>query len=55
VLLGWLTVEIAIVGYSNDPPLQPIYLALGLAIMVLGGRWLAASRHAPFLWHAAAG
>jgi hypothetical protein len=54
VLLGWLTVEIAILGYSNDPPLQPIYLVLGVAITVLGGSWLAAARHAPFLAHAIA-
>ena len=31
-LLIWLIVEIAIVGYSSNPPLQPIYLMLGVAI-----------------------
>jgi hypothetical protein len=39
-LLIWLTVEIAIIGYTNDPPLQPIYLVLGLAIVGAGLRWL---------------
>jgi hypothetical protein len=41
-LLTWLAVEIAIVGYSNDPPLQPFYLLLGVTITVLGHSWLAA-------------
>jgi hypothetical protein len=40
-LLIWLAVEIAIVGYTNDPPLQPFYLLLGGAITVLGLAWLA--------------
>jgi hypothetical protein len=39
-LLGWLGVEIAIVGYSNDPPLQPIYLLIGILISVVGLRWV---------------
>jgi hypothetical protein len=55
VLLGWLTVEIAIVGYSNDPPLQPVYLVLGIAITVLGRSWLAAVGHSALVWHATAG
>lgn len=38
-LLIWLLVEIAIVGFSIDPPLQPLYLALALAILVTGLRW----------------
>ena len=33
-LLIWVAVEIAIIGYSNQPPLQAIYLVLALAILV---------------------
>ena len=40
-LLIWVTVEIAIIGYSNEPPLQAIYLLLGAAITVIALRWLA--------------
>jgi hypothetical protein len=40
-LLGWLAVEIAIVGYSNNPPLQPFYLLLGIIISMVGLSWLA--------------
>lgn len=40
-LLIWLTVEIVIVGYTTDPPLQPFYLVLGAAITVVGLAWLA--------------
>jgi len=39
-LLVWLAVEIAIVGYSNDPPLQPFYLGLGGVILLVGAGWL---------------
>jgi hypothetical protein len=39
-LLIWLVVEIAIVGYSNDPPLQALYLGLGVAITVVGVGWM---------------
>lgn len=39
-LLIWLIVEIAIVGYSSNPPLQPIYLMLGVAIVAAALRWL---------------
>jgi len=39
-LLIWLAVEIAIVGYSNEPPIQPFYLLLGTAITVIGAGWL---------------
>jgi hypothetical protein len=35
-LLVWLVVEIAIVGYSNNPPLQPLYLGLGVVITLVG-------------------
>jgi hypothetical protein len=40
-LLAWLTVEIVIIGYTNDPPLQSFYLLLGAAITVVGLGWLA--------------
>ena len=40
-LLIWIAVEIAIIGYSNEPPLQAIYLALGVAITVVALGWLA--------------
>jgi hypothetical protein len=39
-LIIWLAIEIAIVGYSNNPPLQAFYLALGVAIVLVGLRWL---------------
>lgn len=40
-LLIWLAVEIGIIGYTNDPPLQPFYLVLGATITLVGLRWLA--------------
>jgi hypothetical protein len=40
-LLIWIAVEIAIIGYSNEPPLQAIYLAVGVAITVVALGWLA--------------
>jgi hypothetical protein len=40
-LLVWLAVEIAIIGYSDNPPLQPFYLLLGFAITGVGLTWLA--------------
>jgi hypothetical protein len=43
-LLIWLAIEIAVVGYSNEPPLQPFYLLLGVAITVVGLGWRAALR-----------
>jgi hypothetical protein len=39
-LLIWLVAEIAIVGYSNHPPLQPLYLGLGVAITLVGIGWV---------------
>jgi hypothetical protein len=39
-LLIWLVVEIAIVGYTNHPPLQAIYLGLGAAITLVGVAWM---------------
>jgi len=43
-LLIWMVVEIAVVGYSNDPPLQPFYLLLGAAITGVGLGWLTTLR-----------
>ena len=40
-LLIWVAVEIAIIGYSNEPPLQAIYLVMGVAITVVALGWLA--------------
>jgi hypothetical protein len=40
-LLIWVAVEIAIIGYSNEPPLQAIYLVLGSAITLVATAWLA--------------
>jgi hypothetical protein len=42
-LLTWVAVEIAIIGYSNEPPLQAIYLVVGVAITVVALGWLAES------------
>jgi hypothetical protein len=39
-LLIWMAVEIAIIGYANNPPLQPIYIGLGVAIGLVGIAWL---------------
>jgi hypothetical protein len=39
-LLIWVAVQIAIIGYSNEPPLQAIYLVLGVAITVVALGWL---------------
>ena len=38
-LLIWMAVEIAIVGYSNNPPLQPFYVLLGAVIAGVGLCW----------------
>ncbi len=40
-LLIWVAVEIAIIGYSNEPPLQAIYGIFRAAIVVVALRWLA--------------
>ncbi len=53
-LLIWVAVEIAIIGYSNEPPLQAVYLILGLLITVLAIRWLRDVRLAmslPSTWY----
>jgi hypothetical protein len=39
-LLIWVAVEIAIIGYSNEPPLQAIYLTLGTAITLGAIGWV---------------
>jgi hypothetical protein len=39
-LLIWIAFEIAIIGYSNEPPLQAIYLVLGVVITVVALGWL---------------
>jgi hypothetical protein len=39
-LLIWLVVQIAIVGYANDPPLQALYLGLGVVITLVGVSWV---------------
>jgi hypothetical protein len=39
-LLIWVAVEVAIIGYSNEPPLQAIYGVLGVAVLLVAVRWL---------------
>jgi hypothetical protein len=39
-LLVWVAVEVAIIGYSNEPPLQAIYGILGVAILLVAIRWV---------------
>jgi hypothetical protein len=41
-LLIWVAVEVAIIGYSNEPPLQAIYGILGVAIVLVACYWLLA-------------
>lgn len=43
-LLIWMAVEIAIVGYSNSPPLQPFYVLLGGVITAVGFSWQSATK-----------
>jgi len=38
-LLIWMAVEIAIIGYTNSPPLQPFYTLLGVMITGVGLGW----------------
>jgi len=40
-LLIWLAVQIAIIGYTSEPPLQALYLLLGAVITLLGVGWVA--------------
>ena len=39
-LLIWVTVEVGIIGYSNEPPLQAVYAILGVAIVLIAARWV---------------
>jgi len=39
-LLVWLIVEIEIVGYSSHPPLQAVYLGLGVVMTLVGAEWI---------------
>ena len=39
-LLIWVAVEVAIIGYSSEPPLQAIYAVVGVAIVLVAARWL---------------
>ena len=39
-LLIWVAVEIAIIGYRNEPPLQAIYGLLGVVIVLVASRWI---------------
>lgn len=41
-LLIWVAVEVAIIGYSSEPPLQAIYGILGVAIVLVACRWILA-------------
>ena len=43
-LLVWLVVQIAIIGFSSNPPLQPIYLGFGLLILAVGAAWVHQTR-----------
>jgi hypothetical protein len=38
-LLVWMAVEIVVVGYASEPPLQPIYLGLGVILGLVGLAW----------------
>jgi hypothetical protein len=38
-LLIWLVVQIAIIGYTNDPPIQLVYIVLGVLITAVGVAW----------------
>lgn len=39
-LLIWMAAQIALIGYSPDPPIQGFYLLLGLLIALVGLGWL---------------
>ena len=49
-LLIWVAVEVAIIGYSNEPPLQALYAILGVAIVLIAARWVVVDG-----WHGALG
>jgi hypothetical protein len=46
----WVAVEVAIIGYSNEPPLQAVYAILGVAIVLIAARWMVVDG-----WHGALG
>ena len=50
-LLAWLVVEIALVGYSSDPPLQALYLGLGAAITLVGVGWIRHTGARRIVWN----
>jgi hypothetical protein len=39
-LITWVAVEVAIIGYSDEPPLQSIYLILGVLMTIAAVAWL---------------
>ena len=39
-----LAVQISIIGYSNHPPLQAIYLGLGALLVAVGLAWAVRDR-----------
>lgn len=45
-LMIWIVVQITIVGYSNDPPLQALYLGLGVVLTLVGLGWRRDARRA---------
>jgi hypothetical protein len=48
-LLIWVAVEVAIIGYSGEPPLQALYAVLGVVIVLVAARWVVvAGRPGPF-------
>jgi membrane protease YdiL (CAAX protease family) len=49
-LLVWLVVEIALVGYTSEPPLQALYLGLGAAITLLGVAWIRQKGSQRIVW-----
>jgi membrane protease YdiL (CAAX protease family) len=50
-LLVWLVCEIALVGYSSDPPLQALYLGLGVAIALVGVFWIRQAGSQRLAWN----
>ena len=51
-LLIWIAVQIALIGYSSDPPLQAVYLVLGFVIALVGLGWLRQVGRIPGRWSA---
>lgn len=42
-LLIWLFVEISIIGYADNPPVQLLYLVLGTLVAIVGVAWAVVS------------